>query len=59
MGQYSRRELETGSESTRNNIRFLICPDIFRKHYPMLMHRHYLPVICRLKHKTNTTTVNY
>lgn len=54
IGKRSRRALGIGSGSTRNDIRFLIFPDILGEHYPMLMHmHHFLTVICRLKYKTN------
>lgn len=55
-GQGSGKDLGIGSGSIRKNNRFLMFPDSWRKYYPMLMHvHHFITVICRLQHKTNTT----
>lgn len=41
----SRRALGIGSGNTRNNIRFLIFPDIWGEPYPMLMHMHHFLIV--------------
>lgn len=41
-GHGSRIDWGIGGESPRNSIRFLIFPDIWGKHYPVVMHSHRL-----------------